>query len=86
MEKSKGETLENIKILKAEWAYLNKTGRLHALAKQHLNLATIDLTKVKMKKSELEAVSTVQVNYTPEVRSNWKYKSRDTILRNKWKK
>jgi hypothetical protein len=90
LEKIKLEEENQIKVLRAEWAYLNKSDRLKYLANKYLALNEAKNSKIEVigNKTEgkihlaanegEEAVGAIFQRQTP----NWRYKNRGRILAN----
>ena len=83
--KSERDKLNNeIRVLKAEWSYLNNAERIDRLAKKHLGLSRTKIQQVRyINKGKLE--ETKLINRTSKdirrVNTNWRYKSRVGILK-----
>jgi cell division protein FtsL len=88
LTKIKLEEQNQIKVLKAEWAYLNQADRLKYLATKYLSLNEAKTSKIvvlgEKAENELHLVSSEnkQIEATFQRKTNWKYKSRDKILVN----
>jgi hypothetical protein len=88
LTKIKLEEQNQIKVLKAEWAYLNQADRLKYLATKYLSLNEAKTSKIvvlgEKSENELHLVSSEnkQIEATFQRKTNWKYKSRDKILVN----
>lgn len=83
MEDSSQKLHEQIKVLRAEWAYLNKVDRLESLSAQYLDMTKISTGQIKkLSGSEAEAKyeKYAEVSQTKKA-PNWKYKSRNEILK-----
>ncbi len=89
MEQQKEALTEEVKVLMAEWSYLNKMERLESLSGKYLGLKKIDLTNIKTQNKDsetpLEVQATIkQVKYQEPFTKNsvnWRYKPRETLLK-----
>lgn len=85
METRRDKLLESVKVLKAEWAYLNNIDRLESLSNQYLKLSKLDLKKIKkIQDNKAPDIKIEIINETKEFKGsiNWKYKAREVILKN----
>lgn len=90
LERAKSDELNQIKVLKAEWAYLNKADRLQYLASKYLALNEVKSSKITVlgqaTQNKLHLVAN-DANKPIEAifqrPTNWRYKSREKILVNK---
>lgn len=83
MEDSSQKLHEQIKVLRAEWAYLNKVDRLESLSTQYLDMTKISTSQIKKFSSgedEAKYEKYSEVSQTKKA-PNWKYKSRNEILK-----
>ncbi len=83
------QLFNEVQILKAEWAYLNRVERLEKLSMQHLNLSKISTKQVKKMVETLNNEKPIlqSVSYNENILSihnsaRWRYKPRATILKN----
>lgn len=83
MEDKKAKLIESVRVLKAEWSYLNKLDRLESLSDQYLKLSKIDLNKIKSmsdKRDEIARIEKVKYNKTLQNNANWRYKPRQITI------
>jgi cell division protein FtsL len=92
LNKVKSEERNQIKVLKAEWAYLNQADRLKYLATKYLALNEAKTSRIVVlgQKStgnlHLATSENKPIEAVFQRKANWRYKSRDKILiRNKSK-
>lgn len=89
LEKEKADELSQIKVLKAEWAFLNKADRLQYLSTKYLAMNEAKSSKITaIGKEEQAKVHLVANNNEKQVailhkRVNWRYKDRSKILTHK---
>ena len=88
MEAKKEALTEEIKVLMAEWSYLNKMERLENLSEKYLGLKKVNLANIKtvskdLKQSAFPETRIEQVQFQkPAVKTNvnWRYKPRAALL------
>ena len=86
LNKVKLEEQNQIKVLKAEWAYLNQADRLKYLATKYLSLNEAKTSRIVVlgQKPEGDLHLATSENKPIEAvfqrKTNWRYKSRDKIL------
>ncbi len=90
LEKAKTKELSQIKVLKAEWAYLNKGDRLKYLAAKYLALNESKTSNIEVfgKKSHDKIHLLVSGEHKEVIaifqpKTNWHYKSREKIFTNR---
>lgn len=79
-QNNKDELVSEIRILHAEWTYLNNASRLEKLAKEHLHISKDNLV---YHISDLDGGSKAEIvkqDELPIKKISWRYKSRDQIL------
>lgn len=88
LDKIKLEEQNQIKVLKAEWAYLNQADRLKYLATKYLALNEAKTSRILVlgQKTEgnlhLAASENKPMEAVFQRKTNWRYKARDKILVN----
>ena len=88
METKKDDLTEEIKVLMAEWSYLNKMERLEDLSEKYLGLKKVNLTNLKtvskdLKPSIFPETQVQQVRLQKHMvknNVNWRYKPRASLL------
>jgi len=84
IEARRSELNNEIQVLKAEWSYLNNAERISKLAKKYLGLNRTKIEQIKyingsnQKKTEIMSKNS---EYTKQINTNWRYKSRTGILK-----
>jgi cell division protein FtsL len=81
---TRDKLINEIRVLKAEWSYLNNSSRVKALAKQYLGLEGVKETQVKYIAEENMEMPEMTNEISKDIRQvnvDWKYKSRNGILK-----
>ena len=80
IERQRNELTNEIQVLKAEWSYLNNPERLSKLAKQYLGLKRTKIKQIKyINNDKTQAVDNMK--HIKHINTNWRYKSRTSILK-----
>lgn len=85
MENTKNKLSDEVQVLNAEWSNLNRPERIKNLAKQYLQLETINTNKIESLSSsnnDSEKATFVAVkNGISSHAVKWRYKPRDIVMR-----
>lgn len=84
MEQKKSNVVDDIQVLKAEWSNLNRPERIKTLADKYLKLNNVNTNKIRSLDENLQHSSPRFTNVKNSVSSadiNWRYKSRESILK-----
>jgi cell division protein FtsL len=84
MEKSKSKVGDEIQVLKAEWSNLNRPERIKILADKYLKLNNVNTKNIRNLDENSQSSNLRFTNVKNEgisVHVNWRYKSREVILK-----
>lgn len=80
MSDTKEDLTKQIQVLRAEMSFLERPDRIRVLAEKHLSLQGIEAQQIKSFQEVPTGAQSIAEN-TRQVSSNWRYKSRSSVLK-----